>query len=149
METDAVQEIAAVRRHQLDAHRVPPLPGWAWPSFGLAVFLFVASYEVREAWVSIAVPLAYALFCGLWVGAIAKHSGVQARLRGTPKPLFAEIVRAWVGCALIIGGAIAFGLLVSFVLAGALAGIAVIAGGKVYEGRYRRRADALAAAPAP
>jgi len=148
METEASRDIAAVRRHQLAAHRPAPLPGWAWPSLGIAVFLFLSSYELREAWVSIAVPLAYALFMGVWSGLIVRHTGVQARLRGTPKPLLAEMVRAWVGGALIIGGAVVLGLLVSFVLAGALAGAAIVAGGRVYERRYARRADALAAATA-
>ena len=103
---------------------------------------------MREAWVSIAVPVAYALFMGVWSGLIVRHTGVQARLRGTPKPLLAEMVRAWVGGALIIGGAVALGLLVSFVLGGALAAVAIVAGGRIYERRYARRAEALAAAPA-
>jgi hypothetical protein len=49
-------------------------------------------------------------------------------------------------------GAVAIGLLVSFVLAGALAGVATFAGGQAYDRRYRRRADSLAgegASPVP
>jgi len=148
METDAIDEIEAVRRHQLDVHRSAPLPAWAWPSFGIGVFVFLSSYALGEAWISIAAPIAYSLFVGVWAGSIVRHTGVQGRLRGTPRPLQAEIVRAWAGCALIIGGAVALGLLVSWVLAGALAGIAVVAGGRVYERRYADRADALAAGQA-
>jgi len=44
----------------------------------------------------------------------------------------------------LLGAAGAIGLLVSFVLAGALAGVATVVGGQVYDRRYRHRADALA-----
>jgi hypothetical protein len=148
METDAVREIEAVRQHQLAVHRATPLPAWAWPSFGIGVFLFLSSYALGESWIAIGAPIAYSLFVGVWAGLIVRHTGVQGRLRGTPKPLQAEMARAWVGCALIIGGAVALGLLVSWVLAGALAGIAVLVGGRLYERRYSDRADALAGARA-
>jgi hypothetical protein len=147
VETHAAREIEAVRQHQLAVHRATPMPAWAWPSFGIGVFLFLSSYALGASWVSIGAPVAYSLFVGVWAGLIVRHTGVQGRLRSTPRPLRAEIVRAWIGCGLIIGGAVAVGLLVSWVLAGALAGLAVVAGGRVYERRYADRADALAAAP--
>ena len=109
-----------------------------------------SSYEVQETWVRAAVALACAMFFGAWFGLIYKRSGVQPRLRGMPRPLFGEMVRAWVAWLLLIGAAVALGLVVSFVLAGALAGVVVAVGGRHYERRTRRRADALAAAlPSP
>jgi hypothetical protein len=144
METDPIREVEAIHRHRLDVYRSRITPGWAWPAFAIAVFLFVSSYELEAGWVHIVAPTAYAACCGVWVGIIRVHSGVQPRLRGMPKPLFGEVVRAWVGGLLMMGAAVAVGMLVSWVLAGVLAGAATLAGGREYDRRYRRRADALA-----
>ena len=144
METNAIREVEEIERRRLDVYRSQVTPGWAWPSFAIAVFLFVSSYELEPRWVHIAAPTAYAAFCGFWIGIIRVHSGVQPRLRGMPKPLFGEVVRAWVGGALLMGAAVAIGMLASWVLAGALAGVATFVGGRAYDRRYRRRADALA-----
>jgi len=135
METHATQEVHEIERRQLEVHRAPPMPAWAWPALGLAVFLFLSSYALRATWVSIAAPTAYALF-----------TGVQARLRGTPKPLLREIILFVAGVSVLIGAAVALGLLVSFVLAGALAAIGVVFGGRAYEQRYRKQAETLLAA---
>lgn len=63
-----------------------------------------------------------------------------------PRPLFGEVVRAWVAGMFLIGATIALGLLVSFVLAGALAGIVTAVGGRRYDRRFRARADGLSMA---
>jgi hypothetical protein len=144
METNAMREVEAIRRNRLDVYRSRVTPGWAWPSFAVAVFLFVSSYELEPRWVHIVAPTAYAAFCGVWLGIIRVHSGVRPRLRGMPKTLFGEVVRAWVGGALLVGAAAAIGMLVSWVLAGLLAAVATFLGGREYDRRYRRRADALA-----
>jgi hypothetical protein len=135
METNAVHGVDEVRRHRLEVYRSQISPAWAWPAFGIAVFLFLSSYELRATWVHIAVPMAYALFVGIWIGMINARSGVQPRLRGMPKPLFGEVVRFWVAGALMIGAAVAVGLVVSFLLAGALAGVGTVAGGRYYDRR--------------
>ncbi len=145
METNATRLVDDVQRHQLAVYRSQVTPGWAWPAFGVAVFLFVSSYQLQDAWVHIAAVIAYAIFVGIWVGLIRTRSGVQPRLRGMPRPLFGEVVRAWVAGLVLMGAAVAIGLVVSFVLGGALAGIVTTAGGRYYDRRYRRRADALAA----
>jgi len=141
-----MHEIEDVRRQQLAVYRSPPLAPWAWPVLGVAVFLYLSSFELHSAWVAIAAPLVYALFVGMWAGLIVRRSGVQPRMRGMPKPLLREMWRFWIGCALVMGAAIAVGFAVSFVLAGALAGVATVAGGRHYERRYARRAEDLAAA---
>ncbi len=145
METRATRQVDDVQRHRLEVYRSQVTPVWAWPVFGVAIFVFVSSYQLSETWVHVSAAMAYAIFVGIWVGLIRKRSGVQPRLRGMPRPLFDEVVRAWVAGLVLIGGAVAIGLVVSFVLAGALAGIVTAAGGRYYDRRYRRRADALAA----
>jgi len=150
METDASRQLDDVLRYRLEVSRSQATPAWAWPAFGVGIFVLVSSYEVQETWVSTGVALACAMFFGVWFGLICKRSGVQPRLRGMPRPLFGEMVRAWVVWLLLMGATVALGLVVSFVLAGALAGIVAAAGGRYYEGRTRRRAGALAAAlPSP
>lgn len=150
METDASRQLDAVRRYWLEVYRSQATPVWAWPAFGVGIFVLVSSYEAQETWVSTGVALACAMFFGVWFGLICKRSGVQPRLRGMPRPLFGEVMRAWVVWLLLMGATVALGLVVSFVLAGALAGIVAAVGGRYYERRTRRRADALAAAlPSP
>jgi hypothetical protein len=146
METNASRRLNDVQRYQLEVYRSQATPAWAWAAFGVGIFVFVSSYELQETWVSIAVPLACTVFFGGFVGLIWTRSGVQPRLRGMPRPLLGEVVRGSLAGVLVIGAAFALGLAVSFVLAGALAGIVMAASGRYYERRARRRADALAAA---
>lgn len=149
MESDPLQEVQELERRRLDVYRSQTPPRWAWPSLGVAVFAFLASYELRIGWVSAAAALGWPLFVGVWLWMINRRSGVQPRLRGMPKPLFGELVRFWVCGAAVAGVAVALGLTVSFVLAGAVAGAFTVVGGKYFDRRYRQRTDALVAALAP
>jgi LytS/YehU family sensor histidine kinase len=146
METDASRQLDDVQRYRLEVYRSQAMPVWAWPAFGVGVFVFVSSYELQESWVGTVVALACTLFFGLWVGLLIQRSGVQPRLRGMPGPLFGEVLRGWVTGLLLMGAAFALGFVVSFVLAGALTGIVMAVSGRRYERRARRRADALVAA---
>jgi hypothetical protein len=145
METNAIRDVREIERQQLEVYRSHPMPAWAWPALGFAVFLFLSSYELSAAWVAVAAPMAYALFVGAWAGTIARQTGVQARLRGTPKPLLREMILFMVGVAALIGASVALGLLVSFVLAGVFAAVGVVLGGRAYERRYREQAETLLA----
>ncbi len=109
----------------------------------MAVFVYVSSYQLRRTWLAVVAPLVYAVFVGVWVGAVNKSSGVQPRPRGMPKPLLGELVRFWVAGAILAASVVAVGLATSFVLAGALAAVAILVGGRHFDRRYRRRADAL------
>lgn len=143
------RELDELERQRLEVYRAQATPGWAWPSFGLVVLVFLSSFELRRAWVAAVASLGYACFVGFWAGAIAKRSGVQPRLRGMPKPLFGELVRFWVAGALVAAAVVALGLAVSFLAAGVVAGVVTIIGGRHFDRRYRRRADALLASSAP
>jgi len=152
METDPLRQVEELQRQRVEVYRSQATPAWAWPTFAVAVFLFMSSFELRTTWVAFVAPAVYAIFVGIWVGMITKRSGVQPRLRGMPRPLFAELVRFWVGGAVVAGVAVVLGVTVSFVLAGAVLALATVVGGSYYERRYRRQADALVAgssAPAP
>lgn len=146
MESNAIREVDDVQRHRLEVYRSQVTPAWAWPAVGAAVFLFLASYELDLLWVRAVVPAAYCIFVGVWVGMVRARSGVQPRLRGMPRPLLGELVRFWVAGALLAGAAVALGLAVSFLLAGAVAGLVTAVGGQHFDRRYRRRANALVAA---
>jgi hypothetical protein len=146
METNAMQDVHEIERQQLEVYRSRPMPAWSWPALAFAVFVFLSSYELRPAWVAIAAPTAYSVFVGACAGTIVRQTGVQVRLRGTPKPLLRVMIVFMAGVAALIGAAVALGLLVSFVLAGVLAAVAVVLGGRSYERRYRERAETLLAA---
>ena len=146
MESDVSREVEEVHRQRLAVYCSQGRPpAWAWPAFGLAVFLFISSFELRVTWVSVAATLAYSVFVGVWARMVIDRTGVQPRLRGMPKPLFGELVRFWAAGALVAGVVAALGAAVSFVLGGALAALVTVAGGRYFDRRYRLRAEALLA----
>jgi len=140
---DLERDLEQVERQRLDVYCAQVTPVWAWPTFGVAVMVFLASFESHRVWVPAVAAVGYATFVGAWVAAVNKRSGVQPRLRGMPKPLFGELVRFWVGGAVVALAVVALGVAVSFLLAGAVAGAITIVGGRLFDRRYRRRADAL------
>ena len=144
MESDVTREMEEVQRQRLAVYcSQGSTPPWAWPVFGLAVFLFLSSFELRSTWLSIVAILAYTIFVGIWAGMVTKRTGVQPRLRGMPRPLFSELVRFWVAGALVAGAMVALGLAVSYLLGGAVAGLVTVVGGRHFERRYHRKARAL------
>jgi hypothetical protein len=149
METNALRQIEELQRQRLEVYRSQVTPAWAWPSIAIAVFLFLSSYELDATWVHIAAPAAWSVFVGIWVSMITSCSGAQPRLRGMPKPLVLEVVRFCVAGLVIVGAAVVLGALVSYVLTGAVVAVATVVGGRSYDRRYRRRADALVAAATP
>ena len=90
--------------------------------------------------------LAWSVFIGGWVRIIQDRSGVRPRLQGMPKPLLRELVQFWAVGAAVAGAVVALGLAVSFVVAGTLAAVIAVAGGRYGDRRYQRRAEALVAA---
>lgn len=145
MESDAARQLEEVQRQRLEVYCSQSTPGWAWPVFGVGVFLFLSSYELRSAWVTMGAVVVWGVFVGLWLGMLQKRSGVQPRLRGMPRPLFRELVRFWLAGAAVTGVVVALGFAVSFVLAGVLAGVVTTVGGRYFDQRYRRRAEILLA----
>lgn len=131
---------------RLEVYAAPSTPAWGWPTLGVAVGLFLASFQFHSVVVHIAGAVAYALFIGIWVGTLARRSGVQPRLRGMPKPLRKELWRFWVAGAILAGVAVAIGLAGSFVLAGVVAGLVTAVGGRTYDRTFRRQAASLLAA---
>ncbi len=61
----------------------------------------------------------YALSTGVWVGLVAKRTGVQPR-RGMSRPLLHELYRCWLVGAVAAAALVAVGLNLSFLLAGVL-----------------------------
>lgn len=145
MESNAIRrDIDDVRRHRLGVYRSQVTPAWAWPLLGTVVFLFFSSYALDATWVKLAAPLAYVGFVGIWVGMITRRSGVRPRVGSMPKALLGELVGFWVAGALFAGAVVALGLTVSWLLAGAVAGVGTAVGGRHSDRRYRNRADTLA-----
>ncbi|CAA9276485.1 MAG: hypothetical protein AVDCRST_MAG76-3711 [uncultured Acidimicrobiales bacterium] len=146
MESDANRQVEELQRQRLAVYcSQAGTPAWAWPAFGLGVFLFISSYELRSTWVSVIATLAYSIFVGVWARMVITRTGVQPRLRGMPKPLLVEMVRFWIAGALVAGAVVALGFAVSFVLGGAVAALVTILGGRHFDRRYRRRSRELLA----
>jgi len=145
----AAQQLRDVERHRLQVYASGTTPTWAWPTFGVLLFVLLSSYEIPGTWARIVFPMLYALSVGVWVGLVAKHAGVQPRLRGMPRGLQREIYAFWVVGAVAAALLVALGLTVSFVLAGVLGGLLIAVGGSWYDRRYRRLASRLALAASP
>ena len=139
----AAQQLRDVERHRLQVHTSATTPAWAWPTFGVLVGLFLSSYEIQGDWPRIVFPMLYALSTGVWVGLVAKRTGVQPRLRGMPRPLLHELYRCWLVGAVAAAALVAVGLNLSFLLAGVLGGVLTAVGGTRYDHRYRRLARQL------
>lgn len=141
--TSASEQLRQIERHKVQVYASANKPAWAWPSFGVLVFLFFCSYEIRATWARIVFPLLYALSAGVWAGLVARFAGVQPRLRGMPPPLRRQIYLFWLLGAIAAALLVALGLTVSFLVAGVLGGVLTVAGGIWSDRRYRRVAAAI------
>jgi len=145
----AAQQLQDAERHRLQVYASATTPAWAWPSFGVLVFMYFSSFEISITWARIVASVAYAVLTGVWVGMVARCSGVQPRLRGMPRPLQHQVYLCWLVGAVGAGVLVTIGVNTSYVLAGILAGILTAVGGTFYDRRYRRVAAQLSgAAPA-
>lgn len=133
-----MDQLRDLERQRLAVYAAASAPRWAWPTFGLATGLYLASFSLHSHALSAVAVVLWAAFIGVWVSVASRRSGVQPRWRGMPQPLRRELWRFWAGGALVACVGAAVGLAWSFVAGGVVAGVGTAVGGQAYERRYGR-----------
>jgi DNA-binding transcriptional LysR family regulator len=142
MESDspptAADLLRDVERRRLAVYATSSAPRWAWPAFGAGTGLYLASFALDSAIVTMVAAALWVAFVAGWVSVVYRRSGVQPRLRGMPPPLRRELWQFWAGGAVVAVASVWVGVAWSFVASGVLTGVAAALGGQAYERRYER-----------
>lgn len=115
---------------------------------GLALFVFLASFEVESPVVTIGAAVLYCATIGALIGYAARRRGVQHTMNvgEWPSELRGEFVRYGLLCVIGIGVTFAVCALVNFVVGGAVAGVLFALIGVLYSLRWRDRVAEMQAA---
>ncbi len=120
-------------------------PLWVWPVIGLLAGVFLASFEIKSAAVSIAATASYVLGIGILVGLVVRRRGVQPRMTNMPASLKRLFLFYGLGVCILAATIMGIGFGVSFILAGIAAFGLITAGGIWYHVRWRDAVAALVA----
>lgn len=121
-------------------------PLWVWPIIGLLAGVFLASFEIESAVVSVAASIGYVLGVGILVGLVIRRRGVQPRVGNMPESLKRIFMYYALGVCAIAATILGIGFGVSFVLAGIVAFALITIGGIWYHVRWRGAVGALVSA---
>lgn len=121
-------------------------PLWVWPIIGVLAGVFLASFEIKSAVVSVAASVGYMAGVGILVALVIRRRGVQPRISSMPAPLKRIFVFYGLGVGVVTATILGLGFGVSFVLAGIVAFVLVSVGGIWYHVRWRGAVESLVAA---
>lgn len=148
---DRGQILSDIEREQLEIYlrSDQEAPRWTLPLLGLVAWATIASIDLENPWVTIAMIVVAGATFGATMAAQQKRAGFSPRIAALPEQLRRQA--NWfliVGSAVIVVGVV--GIVVfsespyRFTIAGGIAFLVIVLGGTWFQRAYRERAEALA-----
>lgn len=147
----AKAQVEAMERERLAVYvSRSRVPRWYFPFLGIATGVMVASNDLGNPFLTVAVVLLYSGSIGFAVGTMVSEAGVVVRLRGMPAVLLRPLLVFMAVAGVVLVGGMLVTLFAdvpwSFTALGVAAGLVVWLGGwltlHVYDSRATRLADA-------
>lgn len=150
MNEDTSQVLSGIEREQLELYLSSDqeTPLWMLPLLGLVAWATMATIDLTNPWVTIAMVVVAGATIGATMAVQQKRAGFSPRIAALPEPLRRQATWFLVGgTAVILAGVIVMAFTDNpyrFTIAGGLAFLVIVGAGTWFQRIYRDRAEKLA-----